>query len=149
MANFVDLTEPEVVRLTFRQVIDLCSDSSIDSSDVEELQLLSNRLVPVDFGKAISHDVDNCDTSSTDPDDDSSLGIGRGFGDAYGEFWPLHELKISIAPHGYLDFNGIESKSLSADSWYLEKFERFNVFSPVTTRNQRICDIPTSVAFER
>ena len=120
MDNFVDLTGPDPVVLTASETIDLCSSSS----EEDDLVLICNPFIPATLPLSSNKDVENNDTesdeSSTEFDDDSSLGMGN----AYGEFSPLYDMKVSIARYGYLEFDGFESKSLSADSWYLEKLDR-------------------------
>ena len=149
MANFVDLTGSASDNSTGGCLVDLYDDSS----DEEELKKLFDPSYPSIKAPVIVDIVDltHGSVSSTEysSDDDSSLGMGN----AYGEFSPLFDMKISIAKYGYLDFNGIDSKSLAEDSWYLEQFNRGMcpaLFSKVdnygTTFTQRI---PQSVTFQR
>ena len=96
------------------------SQSTVDSSDDEELTILCNPMAPLPTLSGISQATLEIDTSGTeDFDDDSSLGMGN----AYGEFAPLYDLKISIAPHGYIDYYG-DGESLSHDEWVQERSYR-------------------------
>ena len=112
MAEFViDLTAPDPPNVDPPEIIDLLSDSSDDN-----LSILFNKFVPLLKNEAnFKIDDDGAETS----DDDSSIGVGRGIGDCYGEFWPLFDLKRSIAPLGYIDYQGNDD-TLSCDSWYLD-----------------------------
>ena len=144
MDNFVNLTGPDLVDLTSDEVVDLCSSSS----EEEDLDLVCNPLIPVTSPLPFTSEVEKRDTGS----DDSSLGMGN----AYGEFSPLYDMKVSIARYGYLEFDGFESKSLSADSWYIEKLDRgkfllhgFEKIPHVSPDIQRVDPIPAIVEFQR
>ena len=106
--SVIDLTAPDPP-----VVIDLLSDSSVDSLDDEELSILFNKFEPLPKDDAnLRLSDDGAETS----DDDSSIGIGN----SYGDFWPLFDLKRSIAPLGYIDYKGSDD-TLSCDSWYLDR----------------------------
>ena len=99
-----------VIDLTTPETVDLCStDSSED--DLETIlprfeQRLVSKLRPIVI------DVDD-DTSSSA---ESSLGVGN----SYGDFAPLFDFKKSVAPCGYIEFDGNED-NLSVDTWHNDR----------------------------
>ena len=106
--DVVDLTQPEI--------IDLLSISSHSSSEDEDLELLLDKNVPLSRyldRKTVVIDGDDFSTTY----DDSSLGAGN----CYREFSPLFDMKKSIAPCGYIDYDGVDSISLSEDSFVVER----------------------------
>ena len=110
----IDLITPEKVNRRVSETIDLLSQSSD-----EDLTALFDKLVPLPPNDVVV--IDSSD-GAEESSDDSSIGIGRGIGDCYGEFWPLFDLKRSIAPFGYIDYRDEgNDDALSCDSWYLDR----------------------------
>ena len=114
MVETIDLTEDDIAVVSSTQPIDLCSSSS-SSSDDEDLAILCDPFASFSSTK-VRQSEENSSMEFTYSDDDSSIGIGN----SYGDFYPLYELKKSIAPFGYEDFHGNDD-CLSQDSWYLDR----------------------------
>lgn len=108
MVSVIDLTQPDPRDFKPPETISLLSSSSSE----DELSILLDPLAPVLKESS----------SESEFDDDSSIGIGN----SYGEFYPLYDLKKSIARFGYIDYLSTEPDckpthdDLSCDSWYID-----------------------------